>query len=144
MGIINSMKKAIAGTSAWLRGKAIPQPLPADATLPDHVTAATPPEPDTSRYRFVSVPMHPIEDALMRKLMGVGYMPGPARTHNIGNNAMKREADRMAEWHGLNNKQRRRLRTKIKRRAEELRTGVAPLSPSVREGMRRMVGEVGA
>ena len=147
MGIINSMKRAISGTAAWLRGKIkqdipTPDPLPApDPVLGVQIETETPPIPDTSRYRHVSVPLFPIENPVLRRLLGVGYTMGRGQTHNIGNNAMKREADRIAEFHGLNNKQRRRLRTKIKRRAEELRSGQASLSPVVREGMRRVAAE---
>ena len=142
MGIINSMKQAISGTAAWLRGKGngkqdIPTPDPVPVADPD-----TPPIPDTSRYRHVSVPLYPVENPVLRKLFGVGYTAGRGQTHNIGNNRMKREADRIAEFHGLNNKQRIRLRSRIKRRAEELRSGQATLTPGVREAMRGVVHSV--
>lgn len=78
----------------------------------------TPPAPDTSRYVHVSVPLTPITDPIARKLLNMRYFVGKGITYNIGNNAMKREADRL----GGNNKSRRRIRTAIKRRAEELRT----------------------
>lgn len=148
MGIINSMKRAISGTAAWLRGKVkqeipTPDPLPAhEPVLGVQIETETPPVPDTSRYRHVSVPLYPIENPMMRKLLGVGYTMGRGQTHNIGNNMMKREADRIAEFHGLNNKQRIRLRRRIKRRAEELRAGQATLTPGVREAMRGVVREV--
>ena len=86
-----------------------------------------PPAPDTSRYLHVSVPMIPIEDALLRKLLGQDYTPGRGQTRNVGNNEMKRAADSL----GKNNKKRRRLRSKIKRRAAELRAA-ATLNPVVR------------
>ena len=149
MGLIDSMNRAVKGTQNWLRGKRGESDIPKEEPLPQRepymgveVADATPPEPDTSRYRHVSVPLFPIENPMMRKLLGVGYTLGQGQTHNIGNNAMKREADRIAEFHGFNNKMRRRLRTKIKRRAEELRSGQATLSPVVREGMRRVAAEV--
>jgi hypothetical protein len=144
MGILNSIKGAAASLAAAVGfGTKQTHPLPEPEAPDDCIVAtATPPVPDTSRYRHVSVPLIPIENPLLRKLLGVGYTMGRSQTHNIGNNAMKREADRIAEFHGLNNKQRRRLRTKIKRRAEELRNGTAVLSPGVREGMRRVAQEV--
>lgn len=148
MGIIDSMKRAISGTAAWLRGK-VKQDIPTPDPLPSPVSGVqieteTPPVPDTSRYLHVSVPLYPIENPVMRKLLGVGYTMGRGQTHNIGNNMMKREADRIAEFHGLNNKQRIRLRSKIKRRAEELRSGQATLTPVVREAMRGSLREVSA
>lgn len=148
MGILNRIKGAATRLAAAV-GLGTKQAIPQADRLPEPeapadfpVTDSTPPMPDTSRYRHVSVPLFPIENAMVRKLLGMRYTMGRGQTHNIGNNAMKREADRIAEFHGLNNKQRRRLRTKIKRRAEELRNGTATLSPGVREGMRRVAREV--
>lgn len=80
-----------------------------------------PPAIDTSNYLHVSVPLIPIENPMLRKLLGQDYMLGKGQTRNVGNNAMKRVADAM----GANNKQRRALRSRMKRRAAELRAGVA-------------------
>ncbi|QGH45040.1 hypothetical protein [Bacteriophage Titan-X] len=85
---------------------------------------APPPAPDTSRYLHVSVPLVPIDNPLLRKMLGQDYFPvqkGQGQTRRIGNNMMKRAADNMAE----NNKTARRLRSKMKRRAAELRAGAA-------------------
>lgn len=89
----------------------------ADFFLPDD-RDPPPPAPDTSRYIHVSAPLVPIEDPLLRKLLGQDYFLGPERSsRNVGNNAMKRFADLAS----TNNKSSRRLRSRLKRRAEELR-----------------------
>jgi hypothetical protein len=131
MGIINSIKNAISGTAAWLRSKTqqeipTPPPVPSgpvevDPSLVGVIDTATPPLPDISRYLHVSVPLFPIENPHLRKLLGMGYTMGRGQTHNIGNNAMKRSAGAMAKASGMNNKERCRLRSRIKARAEELR-----------------------
>lgn len=77
----------------------------------------SPPPPVTGRYLHVSVPLEPIEDPMLRKMLGRDYLEHrPGRTRSVGSNWMKAAADRM----GKNNKERRRLRAKIKHRAEEL------------------------
>lgn len=85
---------------------------------------APPPAPDTSRYLHVSVPLIPIENAVLRKMLGQDYFPvqkGQGQTRNVGNNSMKRIADSLT----TNRKQARRLRAKMKRRAAELRAGAS-------------------
>ena len=118
MGFLDKIK----GAAKYVKDKVV------QAFKPQHDDDNTPPPaPDTSRYLHVSVPMVPIEDALLRKLLGQDYMPGRGQTRNVGNNDMKRAADSL----GANNKQRRRLRSKIKRRAAELRAA-STLNPVVR------------
>jgi hypothetical protein len=81
-----------------------------------------PPPVNTDRYVHVSVMLHPIEDAMLRELAGLNYIADPVvTTYNTGANILKRAADML----GQNNKQRRRLRSKMKRRAAELRAGAA-------------------
>ncbi|UVB02990.1 hypothetical protein IVIADoCa2_13 [Xanthomonas phage vB_Xar_IVIA-DoCa2] len=121
MGFLDKIK----GAAKYVKDKVV------QAFKPQHDDDNTPPPaPDTSRYLHVSVPLIPIENPLLRKMLGRDYMCGPGQTRNVGNNAMKAAADAM----GANNKERRRLRTKIKRRAAELRAG-APLNPSVRSAL---------
>lgn len=118
MGFLDKIK----GAAKHVKDKVV------QAFKPQHDDDNTPPPaPDTSRYLHVSVPLIPIENALLRRMLGQDYMLGRGQTHNVGNNQMKRAADAM----GANNKIRRRRRTKIKRRAAELRAGAA-LNPSVR------------
>lgn len=123
MGFLDTIK----GAAKYIKDKVV------NAIKPQHDDDNTPPPaPDTSRYLHVSVPLVPIENALLRKMLGRDYMRvlGPGQTRNVGNNMMKAAADSM----GANNKERRRLRTKIKRRAAELRAG-AELNPSVRDSL---------
>lgn len=121
MGFLDKIK----GAAKYVKDKVV------QAFKPQHDDDHTPPPaPDTSRYLHVSVPLIPIEDPLLRKLLGQDYMPGRGQTRNVGNNEMKRAADSL----GANNKQRRRLRSKIKRRAAELRAGAA-LNPNVRNAL---------
>lgn len=80
-----------------------------------------PPSPvDVSNYLHVSVPLIPIDNPILRKILRQDYFPvrkGEGQTRIVGNNMMKRVADQL----GTNNKERRRLRSKMKRRAAELR-----------------------
>lgn len=115
MGFLDKIK----GAAKYIKDKVV------NAIRP-HDDDGTPPAPDTSRYLHVSVPLTPIESPLVRKVLGRDYMCGPGQTRNVGNNAMKAAADAL----GANNKERRRLRTKIKRRAAELRAG-ATVNPNV-------------
>lgn len=118
MGFLDKIK----GAAKYVKDKVV------QTFVPQHDDDNTPPPaPDTSRYLHVSVPLIPIENALLRRMLGQDYMLGQGQTRNVGNNQMKRAADAM----GANNKIRRRRRTKIKRRAAELRAGAA-LNPSVR------------
>ncbi|AMM44655.1 hypothetical protein [Xanthomonas phage f20-Xaj] len=94
---------------------------------------APPPAPDTSRYLHVSVPLIPIDNPVLRKMLGQDYFPvqkGQGQTRIVGNNQLKRVADSL----GDNNKQRRKLRSRMKRRAAELRAG-ASLYPSVQSAL---------
>lgn len=75
------------------------------------------------RYRHTSSPLHPIDSPELRLLLGKDYLPTPKGqgiSYVSTEGRAKKEADRIAEEFGLNNKQRRRLRTKVKRRALEL------------------------
>jgi len=120
MGLLDKIK----GAAKYVKDKVV------QTFKPQHGGNSLPPAPDTSRYLHVSVPLIPIENALLRRMLGQDYMPGQGQTRNVGNNQMKRAADAM----GANNKIRRRLRTKIKGRAAELRAGAA-LNPRVRAAL---------
>ncbi len=113
MGFIDKIK----GAAKYVKDKVVSTFMPQD----DDDTP--PPAVDTSQYLHVSMPLVPIDNPLLRKLLGRDYeMVTPGMTRNVGNNVMKMAADAL----GKNNKERRRLRTKIKRRAAELRTvGIA-------------------
>lgn len=67
MGFLDKIK----GAAKYVKDKVV------QAFKSQHDDDNTPsPAPDTSRYLHVSVPMVPIEDALLRKLLGQDYMPG--------------------------------------------------------------------
>jgi len=117
MGFLDKIK----GAARYIKDKVV------NAIKPQHDDDNTPPAaPDTSRYLHVSAPLVPIDNPVMRKLLGQDYWVGTGQTRKVGNNKMKAAADAM----GANNKERRRLRTRIKRRAAELRAGAA-VNPSV-------------
>lgn len=104
MGIIDSMKRAIDGTKDWLRGGR-------DNNLPP------PTAPSTARYLHVSKPITEdmdmaikldlpwLADRLMRDMKGV--------TYHSARRKVKLRADDMARTLGMNNKQRRHLRSKM-------------------------------
>lgn len=93
------------------------------ATFLPKTEDGTPPEVDTSRYLHVSVGLQPIKEPLLRKLLGRDYTAPSlvGTTYNVGKNYIKRAADAL----GQNNKERRRLRTMMKRRAAVLSQGAA-------------------
>lgn len=118
MGFMEKIKNVsgkLRGAANWAKDKII------EAVKPKRDDDdAPPPAVDTSNYLHVSVPLIPIDNPILRKMLGQDYFPvqkGQGQTRNVGNNVMKRAADGM----GTNNKERRKLRTRIKRRAEELR-----------------------
>ncbi|WAX24198.1 hypothetical protein P4_00040 [Xanthomonas phage P4] len=104
------------------------------AVKPRHDDDDTPPPaPDTSRYLHVSTPLIPIDNPVLRKMLGQDYFPvqkGQGQTRIVANNQMKRVADSF----GANNKERLKLRSRMKRRAAELRAG-ASLQPNVQSAL---------
>lgn len=114
MGILDSIKNTLRSMKNKVFGNT--EPPKAERKMLPVEENPTPQPADTSRYLHVSVPLIPIENAMLRKLLGRDYMPGRGVTYNVGNNAMKRAVDEL----GLPNKQRRRLRSQVKRRAQEL------------------------
>lgn len=113
MGIRNSLLRfgsAVARTLGMTKT--------ADAIKPDEAPAQERGNP--SRYPrmiHLSKQVHEVP-AELRKLIGVKFIvdQGKGTTYRIGKNAMKRMADSM----GGNNKQRRRIRSRMKRRYNEL------------------------
>lgn len=104
MGIIDSMKRAVEGTKAWLRGGR-------DDNLPP------PTAPSTARYLHVSKPItEDMETAVELQLPGLAdYLMRQMRgvTYHSARRKVKLRADELAQSMGLNNKQRRRLRSKM-------------------------------
>lgn len=127
MGIIDNIKAATKkfGESVAKRLKDVFVPRIDTGDDDD----APPPAVDTSRYLHVSVGLSPIESPELRRLLGRRYFKDTAvgHTRNVGNNLMKRVADGL----GSNNKERRRIRTRMKRRAAELRAGAPLRFPSI-------------
>ena len=123
MGFMDKIKAA----AKYVKDKVV------EAAKPRHDDDDTPPAPDTSRYLHVSVPLTPIDNPVLRKMLGQDYFPvqkGQGQTRIVGNNQLKRVADSL----GGNNKERRKLRSRMKRRAAELRAG-ASLQPNVQSAL---------
>lgn len=125
MGFLDKIKKG----AQYIKDKVVKAIMPKrddDDTTP-------PPPVDTSNYLHVSVPLIPIDNPILRKMLGQDYFPvqkGQGQTRIVGNNQLKRVADSL----GANNKERRKLRTRMKRRAAELRAG-ASLQPNVQAAL---------
>lgn len=130
MGFMDKIKNVsgkIRGAANWVKDKVVA------AVKPQHDDDTPPPAPDTSRYLHVSVPLIPIDNPVLRKMLGQDYFPvqkGQGQTRIVGNNQLKRVADSL----GGNNKERRKLRSRMKRRAAELRAG-ASLQPNVQAAL---------
>ncbi len=110
MGIINKLKgmgRAIVNAFT----KAAPTDMP--SFLLAGSRWVSPPPVDTSGYLHVSVPLVPVENEVQEKLLGARYIRpfGKGQTYNVGANMLKRAADENA----VNNKDKRRLRSKIRR-----------------------------
>lgn len=130
MGFMDKIKNAggkIRGAADWVKDKVVA------AVNPQHNDDDTPPPaPDTSRYLHVSVPLIRIDNPVLRDLWQE-YFPvqkGQGQSRIVGNNQLKRVADNL----GDNNKQRRKLRSRMKRRAAVLRAG-ASLQPNVQSAL---------
>lgn len=128
MGFMDKIKKG----AQYIKDKVVKAIMPKgdddDTNIPPRV-------PSTDNYLHVSVPLIPIDNPVLRQMLGQDFFPvqkGHGQTRNVGNNVMKAAADRM----GGNNKERRRLRAKMKRRAAELRAGAAlhPNAVSMMQG----------
>lgn len=114
MGIRNSLLRFGSAVARTLGMTKV-----ADAIKPDEAQAQVKGK-NPSRYPrmiHLSKQVHELPDELS-KLLGVKYIVdrGKGTTYRIGKNAMKRMADSM----GGNNKQRRRIRSRMKRRYNEL------------------------
>lgn len=114
MGLIDSMKKAIKGTSDWLRG-----------TPPtERTTTASRRAAEQVRYAHVSKEIP--EEATLAMQMGLPLVAealtrrAPGQTYYSPVAAVKREADKLASRMGFNNKMRRRLRGHMVKRYREV------------------------
>lgn len=133
MGLIDSMKNAVRGTSEWLRGLGGIS-LVEDARRDIYrgylrTTTASRRAESLGRWRMVHVSkdipdevhmavdwgMPSLADALLRREKGATYYS--PRSH------VKRRADELADEMGLSNKLRRRLRSGMVRRLEEMNDG---------------------
>lgn len=118
MGMFKNIGDRVRGAANWLKEKFMPEGTPTSQPVP---------LADTSRYLHVSVPLEPIDNPVLQDILGARYAAQwPGQTRNVGNNQMKRVADSL----GANNKERRKIRSRMKRRAAELRAGAA-LHPGV-------------
>ena len=132
MGFMDKIKNVgdkIRGAANWTKDKIT------EAVKPKHDDDDTTPPPpvDTSNYLHVSVPLIPIDNPILRKILGQDYFrvqKGQGQTRIVGNNQLKRVAGSF----GTNNKERRKLLSRMKRRAAELRAG-ASLQPNVQAAL---------
>ena len=130
MGLIDSMKNAVRGTSEWLRS------LRTDPTVEDadhdysrgyqRTTTASRRAERLGRERVVHVSKAVPQEAELANKLG---LPGVAAeimrrtkgaTYYSPRSHVKRRADELANEMGLSNKLRRRLRSGMVRRLEEM------------------------
>lgn len=103
MGIIDSMKRVANSAKLWFGGR--------DDNLPP------PTAPSTARYLHVSKPI--TDDVKMAVWLGMPWVADRLLRDTVGSTyhsarrKVKLRADELAQSMGLNNKQRRRLRSRM-------------------------------
>lgn len=125
MGTIRKLFHKVADkASSFVRTTttALSKGLSAALTTPEvprsgQLLAWTPAQPLSYRgYKHVSVPLTPVQVEALAKLTGADYMiEGSKITYNVGRNAAKR----LCDSRGVNNKQRRRIRSMYRRILEQ-------------------------